>query len=38
MADALAVADRVIAEGEGDLSAMGEFADVEFKVSVIHVL
>lgn len=33
MADALKVANAVIAEGEGDLSAMGEFTDVEYKVS-----
>ena len=32
MREALAVADQVIAEGDGDLSAMGEFADVEYKV------
>jgi hypothetical protein len=33
MKDALALADSVIAEGDGDLTATGEFADVEFKVS-----
>jgi hypothetical protein len=33
MADALKVANAVIAQGEGDLSAMGEFTDVEYKVS-----
>jgi hypothetical protein len=33
MADALTVANAVIAQGEGDLSAMGEFTDVEYKVS-----
>jgi hypothetical protein len=32
MADALKVANAVIARGEGDLSSMGEFADVEYKV------
>jgi hypothetical protein len=33
MQQAFAVAERFIAEGEGDLSAMGEFEDVEYKVS-----
>ena len=32
MTDALKVADGIIAEGEGDLTKMGEFEDVEFKV------
>jgi kinetochore protein Mis13/DSN1 len=30
---AVAFADGIIAEGEGDLADKGEFADVEFKVS-----
>jgi hypothetical protein len=34
MAHALKVANKVIEQGEGDLSAMGEFADVECKVGV----
>ena len=32
MREALGVADQAICEGEGDLSGMGEFADVEYKV------
>ncbi|RSH82300.1 hypothetical protein EHS25_006010 [Saitozyma podzolica] len=36
MADALTVANAVIAQGEGDLSAMGEFTDVEYKVDTLH--
>lgn len=32
MQDALRLADEVIAAGEGDLTAMGEFPDVEYKV------
>ena len=33
MTDALQIAEGIIAEGEGDLTKMGEFEDVEFKVS-----
>lgn len=36
MKDALGLAQGILAEGEGDLSAMGEFADVEYKVSLQH--
>jgi kinetochore protein Mis13/DSN1 len=34
MTDALQIADGILAEGEGDLTKMGEFEDVEFKVSI----
>ena len=33
MTDALEIADGILAEGEGDLTKMGEFEDVEYKVS-----
>lgn len=33
MQDALELADSVIEAGEGDLTEMGEFPDVEYKVS-----
>lgn len=33
MNDALALAESVIEAGEGDLTEMGEFPDVEYKVS-----
>jgi hypothetical protein len=33
MEDALKLADGILAEGDGDLTKMGEFEDVEFKVS-----
>jgi hypothetical protein len=33
MQDALRLAESVIEAGEGDLTEMGEFPDVEFKVS-----
>ena len=36
MVQALDMAEGVIAQGQGDLSAMGEFADVEFKVSIVR--
>ncbi|CAD6568451.1 MAG: hypothetical protein TREMPRED_004543 [Tremellales sp. Tagirdzhanova-0007] len=36
--EALGVADQAIGEGEGDLSAMGEFADVEYKVFLDQVI
>ncbi|KAK8854615.1 hypothetical protein IAR55_003354 [Kwoniella newhampshirensis] len=36
MKQALGEADRVISEGEGDLEAMGEFADVEYKVDLLQ--
>jgi len=32
MTDALQIAEDVLAKGEGDLTKMGEFEDVEFKV------
>lgn len=35
LTDALRVADEIIAEGEGDLTKMGEFDDVEFKVGLV---
>ncbi|WWD19246.1 hypothetical protein CI109_103704 [Kwoniella shandongensis] len=36
MRQALSVAERVISEGEGDLEAMGEFTDVEYKVDLLQ--
>lgn len=33
MKDALSLADEIVQGGEGDLTSMGEFADVEYKVS-----
>jgi hypothetical protein len=35
MTDALRIADEIIAEGDGDLTKMGEFEDVEFKVGAL---
>ncbi len=32
MPDAMGIANQLIAEGDGDLSVMGEFADVQYKV------
>lgn len=35
MQDAMKLANSVIEAGEGDLTEMGEFSDVEFKVSPV---
>lgn len=35
MQQAFELADGIIAEGDGDLSNMGEFADVEYKVGLM---